>query len=160
MRIPLILLSITLIAFVMAHRTSHPQAGSAQAQAPAVAYTPPTISFENRKPEGDKIDPALISHENQGNYLDLNGDGIPDHFIMNNDTLYYEKGLGNNQYAPAVPVLRIKGDVMAYCVQMETFNGKTQAVMRFWNPNRDGYLQRCLGLNPDGIPYFGEIESQ
>jgi hypothetical protein len=80
---------------------------------------------------------------------------------MNGNTLYFAKGQGNNQYAPAITVLVIKGDVMAYVVQAETgTDGKTRNVLRFWNSNRDGYKQVCLGLNGQGIPYFGEVESQ
>ena len=154
------------IQAIQRYKAAHTQPAPSAAQsapqtAPAApAYTPPEISYEGRKPVGEKIDPATISKDNQGNFLDLDGDGVTDHVVMRANTLYFAKGTGNNQFQGEIPILVIKGDVMAYVVQPENIDGKTQTVIHFWNSNRDGYFQRCLGVNGNGIPYFGEIETE
>ena len=123
-------------------------------------FTPPEISYEGRTPIGEKVDPATISPENNGYLLDMDGDGVVDLVILRGTTLYYTKQAVNTQYTE-IPILSIKGNIIAYMVQLEpSTNGKAVPVLHFWNDQRDGFLQRCLGTNDSGIPFFGDVESE
>jgi hypothetical protein len=120
----------------------------------------PTISYEGRTPVGEKVDPATISPNNVGYRLDMDGDGIIDFAIMSGNTLYYAKG-SSKANKDLIPVLVIKGTLIAYYVMPEADSkGVLRPKLLFWNDKRDGFFQRCLGVDAHGLPYFGEVEDQ
>jgi len=124
------------------------------------SFQPPQISYEGRAPVGEKVDPALISPENNGYNLDMDGDKVQDFVIFRSQTLFYAKGKSDGSKYAELPILNVKGNLMAYMVQEEAQpNGKTIPVFHFWNDQKDGFLQKCLGVNGAGIPFFGDIES-
>jgi hypothetical protein len=122
----------------------------------------PTIDITNKSPNGADIDPKSINPMNPGYNIDLDGDGILDFVILDNDNiregnvLYFSKGNSNGTFGEKIPILRIKGGLIAYCVQQ--FKDKPRPVLLFWNADLKGYYQDNLGNNENGLPYFGDVE--
>ena len=113
-----------------------------------------SITLENRKPNLPDVDPATISPNNPGYTIDVDGDGIIDFITLENNTLYFIK----NNVGEKVPILTIKGNLLAYNVCI--LPNKTLPSLLFWDTNKKGYYQDNLGNNANGIPFFGEVENQ
>lgn len=113
------------------------------------------ITLENRTPNLPDIDPRTISPDNTGYFIDLDGNGQTDFIILkNNNTLYFTK----NNYGKGIPILTIKGNLMAYNISV--LPGKVLPSLLFWDTNKKGYYQECLGMNAQGLPFFGNVEEQ
>jgi len=113
-----------------------------------------SITLDNRSPNLPDVDPATISPNNSGYTIDMDGDGIIDFVILENNTLYFTK----NNVGKKVPILTIKGNLMAYSINV--LPGKSLPSLLFWDVNRKGYYQDNLGNNANGLPFFGEVENQ
>lgn len=107
----------------------------------------PVPEVDKPMPTGNKVDPASIRPDNPGYVLDLNGDGTEDFIQLRERTVYFK----DKNAGAEVPILVIKLDLMAYTV--------TSDAIYFWDTNRDGYVQRKIGVN-GSLPYFGNMENQ
>lgn len=117
------------------------------APAKAVVVNVPVPEIDKPVPTGDKVDPASIRPDNPGYVLDMNGDGVADFIQLRGNTVYFK----DKNAGAEVPILVIKLSTIAYNI--------TSDAIYFWDTNRDGYIQRKIGVN-GSLPYFGNMESQ
>lgn len=118
----------------------------------------PSLSITNIDPNHPDINPANLPNVNMGNYIDADGDGIPDHMIIENNVLYFSKGNTNGTFPTKIPVLKIDGNVFAYC--LKSMDNRALPSLLIWDNNNKGYRQDCLGTNESGIPYFGDMQER
>lgn len=120
---------------------------------PVQNYQPPEFDVSKHTNTVPDVDPATIGQVNTGFEIDLDGDGTADFVKLEGDTLWWTR----NRQGTAVGVLKIKGDIIAYSVQVRA--GDSRPSLLFWTRDRKGYYQKCEGLT-QGVPYFGQVESQ
>jgi hypothetical protein len=116
-----------------------------------VQSPPPTISFSGKTPI-EKADPKNFL-ENNGYYADLDGDGADDFAIMRQGVLSFKKSINGEE----VVILKIKGETSGY--RIDKYKDEKLPCLFFFDSEGNGYLQRNLGTNDKGLPYFGDIES-
>ena len=124
------------------------------------AFVVPEVSTATKKPDGPLLDMATVNQSNPGYTLDMDGDGISDHVILKGDGIvYYAKGSSDGSLGSEIPILVIHGSLSAYCVFSDVnAQGKAMPKIRFFDDQRRGFYQWCLGTTAEGIPYFGNVE--
>ncbi len=158
----LLILAALIIPAIQAARRHTQQTqpgGGTNWLSPRTEYKAPTFDITKHKPSGPDIDPATISPQNNGYFIDLDGDGILDKLMLD-DTgkMTWSKGKKGGDFYYPVVVLTITGQsLMAYTVL--TRQGDTKPSVLFWTSgDRKGYHATMLGLTETGYPYFGGIE--
>ena len=123
---------------------------------PSPIYNAPTVSYSGKEAV-ENIDPKTFVDRPDGYFLDLNGDGITDQtFMSNGNDLVFKKGKGDNKFDEGVVILNIKGYVRGY--KIDIYKDEKRPCLFIYNEKGDGFLQRNLGNNDQGIHYFGELE--
>jgi len=150
-----ILTGLALILALGCSGEHSPDLNSNPSPEPAIQYNAPEFSYKGKKPI-EKIDPKDISQVNNGYFADLDNDGKIDFAIMRGNALSFRKGLGDGKFLEEVVVLNVKGEVRAY--KIDTPKGENKPGLFIYDQNCNGFLQRVLGVNDQGIPYFGEME--
>jgi hypothetical protein len=98
-----------------------------------------------------------VSPNNVGYTLDMNGDGLEDFVILQNNIVYFKRGRGNGNFEREIPILTISDKVVAY--RIGGVANQTKPPVVFFLEDGNGYFQPNLGSTPEGIPYFGEREA-
>jgi hypothetical protein len=119
-----------------------------------VQYETPEISSEGRK-LFETLDKNTLTNL-PGFNVDFDGDGTIDFVTMSDNTLYYSKGLGNDKFGREIPIVKLKGTVVAYSIRSTPDQSRPYLV--FFDEKDNGYMQPNLGTNSLGIPYLGDVE--
>jgi len=130
---------------------NHPAAPPAP-PAPPAPYVAPSIDILTQVPSQPDLDPATLNPVNNG--FDMVLDEVRGNMRMD---------LGNRLYwtvpgKPPVVVLEIKGDLVAY--RMDMLPGDSEPRLIYYTKNRKGYSCACFGLSVQGVPYFGEPKAE
>ena len=106
---------------------------------------------------GIKIKPEDICMTNTGVVIDLDGDSINDHVIMNGNIVSFSKGIRNNELGPKRILMLIGMDN----IRGHSFTHKEGYKLPMFR-DLNMYYMPNLGTNneSDGLPRFGAVEAQ